>query len=1070
MKRYICLFLVLILLLLPCQAHISAQETYINFLADKSTIVENGGYYILQFQTDVPVTDSLMMNLQASADFASTIKSSLYINGKSIGELCTQAGHDYAAMVSLHPADENRQGLMEIWLDKVNLAGLDKSSYNVFEIKNDITLNKKNFSKAAFIYDCYEENWINSTAGNSVAALLSAPEISESGSYYLITLELSKYVTKTELNNIQASSDYKDAIRQRIYINGQSIESLCALAGHDYAAMVHIFPKNESGEGKLQIWVDKQGITKFDPEVANSFEIRGPISFGEAYLSPCGFSYIPEEGWSKTYSGTLPADISTLKLKDDVIYNIPNGITSEEFIRGISCSAFAEIVSDLQNDGKVATGSKLSIKYDNINTQYTLSVYGDVSEDGKVNVLDAISLRKHFLYNSVLSEAQKMAISADGRVNITNLLSLKDLLLKENQNINASNAPDEIEKNTSYSVYVRQPGSPKWQELFVYNTPVGTQEGDENSTLSERVNASMVNFDFSGTVDMKVVYNGGKINSYDIRPYSDGINAMQINDNSLIFPLTQTSDGTQKLVLRINDNWYDLCLHIMTGNPETDAPSENDENVYVIEAGDEIPLELPENKDTYYFKAGVHNLPQGMWADIDFGQTKTINSFELVQGALQENYFMTGPQKFELYAKDEATQQYRLIYDGKENSSTGTIRASFSAVSTSRVRIKLCGNNGEGQMSNYTNLIFANYVKELKLFERYTGQNVALGKACAGALKTFAKLTDGDENTVYASVQMYGNWHSAESFFISKDNVKVYLASGSYVYGSISADEINGVKIFGRGILDCSKNEHSMQYAEGRTGAIWITSSQNSAIDGITVIDSPMWSIVANYSNNIQINNVNCFGSVTNADGIHLSASSDSTVDNCFVRSCDDQFVIYHYGYSSNNIIKNSVFWGDGARIFLLGLGENTYADISNITFENNDILNQQGVWNLSKFTGVCWFWSTAGNKISNITVRDIRIDSFRAPEKASLFFIRNESSDNPFWSEGGAIRNIVFEDISYNGTGELKSILSATSEQSCIDTVVFNNFRKNSNLLTEDNISDMVSIRDYVKNIRFGE
>ena len=64
----------------------------------------------------------------------------------------------------------------------------------------------------------------------------------------------------------------------------------------------------------------------------------------------------------------------------------------------------------------------------------------------------------------------------------------------------------------------------------------------------------------------------------------------------------------------------------------------------------------------------------------------------------------------------------------------------------------------------------------------------------------YDKAVDGDLDTQYETENGYGNWHSGESFFLSKDGYTAYIAGGAIVQGSICADEVSNLTVKGRGI------------------------------------------------------------------------------------------------------------------------------------------------------------------------------------------------------------------------------------------------------------------------------
>src|SRR5258708_4602383 len=88
--------------------------------------------------------------------------------------------------------------------------------------------------------------------------------------------------------------------------------------------------------------------------------------------------------------------------------------------------------------------------------------------------------------------------------------------------------PAGIAHNDDFAVKVRAPGG-EWRELFEYAVQVDMR--------NVRI-ASMVTFDFSGTVEVSVTSNRGRIETARIRPLSAGV-VPTVKGNTLMFTLTK---------------------------------------------------------------------------------------------------------------------------------------------------------------------------------------------------------------------------------------------------------------------------------------------------------------------------------------------------------------------------------------------------------------------------------------------------------------------------------------------------------------------------------------------------
>ncbi len=615
--------------------------------------------------------------------------------------------------------------------------------------------------------------------------------------------------------------------------------------------------------------------------------------------------------------------------------------------------------------------------------------------------------------------------------------------------LNVWSPPSGTAANTKFTVQVRKQGDASWTDLFEYNVKVGHQNGSVN-------NSSMVNFDFSGSVEIKVTYNGGTVSSYDIRPWSYGINATQ-SGNTLTFPIMQDPNAPRKIVVRINNDWETEVLHINTNLPETDAPSVSASNVYAINPGDPIPYELPAGKNTYYFKPGAHTLPSGLWLELDLGASYSIDKIGLNQGNYQTNI---GKIKYIVETKLNAGDSYTIAYDGTGNTSTGTITQTFTAINARYVRLKLLGNNAA---SSY---VFASVINEFMVYAVGGTVNLALNKAISGGMPGYEYAVDGSTISSYISPTAYGNWHAGEAFYLGKTGTTVYIPGGASVKGSFMSDAVDRITIKGRGLLDCSDLRHTLTtpQSEGRTGAIWMISGADNRVEGITILDPPMWSIVMNFSTRPVVKGVHLFGRDVNSDGVHFSGSTNGIVDNVFFRACDDLLVMYHYAAGNNNTFKNSVFFGDDAHIALIGLsGSSGGQPISKLSFQNIDILNQQGVYDLDKFNGCFKLWPNGGNRISDVVFDNIRIDSFRTAGNAAIFQFR---TDERFTGENaGSIRNITVSNLTYNGKYERQSLLKGVDGSHDVNGVSFVNYIREGAVVT-DATSGNIDVQSYVSNL----
>jgi Endopolygalacturonase len=154
---------------------------------------------------------------------------------------------------------------------------------------------------------------------------------------------------------------------------------------------------------------------------------------------------------------------------------------------------------------------------------------------------------------------------------------------------------DSIPRNNDFTVKVRVPGG-QWQDLYEYEALVD---------MHHVTSSSMVNFDFSGTVEFSVTYNRGKVQTARIRPLSYGFEP-EIKGNTLSFSLSKPCN----LSLEVNGDIFHN-LQIFTNAPETCKPNPKDSSVMYFGPGfhkvKNNILHIPSGKTLYLAGGAVLN-------------------------------------------------------------------------------------------------------------------------------------------------------------------------------------------------------------------------------------------------------------------------------------------------------------------------------------------------------------------------------------------------------------------------------------------------------------------------------
>jgi hypothetical protein len=139
--------------------------------------------------------------------------------------------------------------------------------------------------------------------------------------------------------------------------------------------------------------------------------------------------------------------------------------------------------------------------------------------------------------------------------------------------------------NDDFTVQVREPDG-VWQDLYEYNVKVD---------MDTQSDATFVQFDFTGTVEVRVQKNNGHLQSAVVRPKSKGI-VPKINGNVITFTLDKPED------ISVECNGDRLHnLHVFANPVETSRPDSASANVMYFAAG----LHEPENKESYKIESNT---------------------------------------------------------------------------------------------------------------------------------------------------------------------------------------------------------------------------------------------------------------------------------------------------------------------------------------------------------------------------------------------------------------------------------------------------------------------------------
>lgn len=291
-----------------------------------------------------------------------------------------------------------------------------------------------------------------------------------------------------------------------------------------------------------------------------------------------------------------------------------------------------------------------------------------------------------------------------------------------------------------------------------------------------------------------------------------------------------------------------------------------------------------------------------------------------------------------------------------------------------------------------------------------------------------------------ANVVFYGPGIHQVGDLKVKNGQIIYLQGGAVVQGSINIYDKNNVTIRGRGILNGSVLNHDRK--KTRPNLLKFKNGNNIKVEGITLIDSPVWSLFIDKCEDVKIDNVKVISYMINADGITLSQSKNVTVNDVFIRSADDNISIKSMNGGSCEAISvtNATLWADDAHNMLIG-PESKGANYAQIKFSDIDVL--ENTQRSGMYSGVMSIMASDKASISGIYWDKIRIGDISGGELIRLNYTKVHSVDKD--SYGNDIRDIHFSNITYNGANASAGTIKGVDGAKTIRNVTIKNFRFNN-------------------------
>lgn len=278
-----------------------------------------------------------------------------------------------------------------------------------------------------------------------------------------------------------------------------------------------------------------------------------------------------------------------------------------------------------------------------------------------------------------------------------------------------------------------------------------------------------------------------------------------------------------------------------------------------------------------------------------------------------------------------------------------------------------------------------------------------------------------------------------------KNNTEVYFEPGAHIIATMPTIEgetptknpdwagmtgwralfqgqyVKNVRISGRGLIDLTRLDWHAR------SVVQFDQCENITVEGITMNNSPEWTMFFTQSKNITVNEVMLFGYRQNSDGIAVVDSANAVIKNCFARAGDDLFEVKSmYGACQlkieNIIFENNNAWPDKCRG--MGIIYESQRDMSDIHFVGGSVAFAPADW-MDDLGALIIFLNDRAT-LTDISFRGIEVySSVKYPINVSM----NENAS-------AKIKDVTFKDITIYCDTELK--IENRSKNGKIESVRF--------------------------------
>jgi len=280
-------------------------------------------------------------------------------------------------------------------------------------------------------------------------------------------------------------------------------------------------------------------------------------------------------------------------------------------------------------------------------------------------------------------------------------------------------------------------------------------------------------------------------------------------------------------------------------------------------------------------------------------------------------------------------------------------------------------------------------------------------------------------------VHYFGPGHHHVGLIELRSGETLYLARDAVVEGGIRARGANDIRILGRGIL-CGD---PWGWRDGpQPHMVMLEDCQNVLVEGVTLRCSWQWTIRMMACRNVTIRNLkNCQGKNLNDDGINPCSSSDILIEDCFIRTQDDNISVKAHCEdrrpSERITVRRCLLWSDLSRILMIG--PESHADrIGDVDFHECEILHLGppiskagfGDWN-----GCAPAFSMQAGEdcmIEHIDIRNVTVHMDADRDGMNVVVLHPEVNQFMKRRTFGRIRDVAFTNVAFVGAAAQPRIL----------------------------------------------